>query len=146
MRSFYPTVKKIFFLAIVLAIALATDAQEKKYAKNATQNTSSIPNNKPGAADRVIKVKGRLENKVGLMWAPFIGDVSHYVLERSTDGKKFNEIALFFTGDSGEETMYHYTDKLRRSYGGALYYRLRVEGLDGTVILTPVTSLNAVRF
>lgn len=104
---------------------------------------SSIAQN--NVIDPVIKVKSRGDKNVNLIWRGFTGDVSQYILERSIDARKFQEIAVFVAMFSDDEPFYEFTDRFRTSYGGPLYYRLRVEGLDGSVIYTPVTVLKAVQ-
>lgn len=81
---------------------------------------------------------------VSLAWMAYTGDVSQYVLERSTDGKRYVEVSAFFTL-SNEEPYYEFTDRFKSAYPGPLYYRLRVEGHDGGMIYAPVTVLNAVK-
>nr|MBA4168129.1 hypothetical protein [Chitinophagaceae bacterium] len=83
------------------------------------------------------------DKKILLTWMPVKGGVSHYVLERSLDGRTFEEQGLFFTGDWESEAEYTYLEKLHRPNAGPLFYRLRVVGVDGSVIYTPVTILNA---
>ena len=74
---------------------------------------------------------------------PMGSGVSHYVLERSFDGRTFEEQGLFFTGDWDAETEYSYVEKLRKPAAGPLFYRLRVVGVDGSVVYTPVTIVHA---
>jgi hypothetical protein len=87
--------------------------------------------------DPVVKVKNRSEKNVDLSWQAFTGDVSQYVLERSIDARRFQEIIVFVTVLSNDEPAYEFTDRFRSAYTGPLYYRLRVEGLDGSVVYTP---------
>jgi hypothetical protein len=84
----------------------------------------------------VIKIMARNDTKVMLSWAPFSEGVSHYTLERSFDGRHYEEAGVFFTGEWGNEPVYKYIDKLRRPYAGTVYYRLRVTGVDGTQAYT----------
>ena len=121
----YPSLK-IFLLVITLV------AGAKSYAQNKI-------------IDPVVKVKNRSDKNVNLAWQAFTGDVSQYVLERSTDARKFQEITVFVAMFSNDETSYEFTDRFKSPYAGPLYYRLRVEGLDGSVLYTPVTILKAVQ-
>jgi hypothetical protein len=106
--------------------------------------TSTQAQNK--ISDPVVKVKNRSEKNVNLIWPAFSGDVSQYVLERSTDARRFQEVSVVVAMfGSDEEPLYEFTDRFRSSYSGPLYYRLRVEGLDGSVIYTPVTILKAMQ-
>ena len=124
MKALYLSLRLLFFACIFLA-AKDSIAQSK-------------------IVDPVVKVKGRSDKMVSLAWMAYTGDVSQYVLERSTDGKKFVEVSAFFTL-SNEEPYYEFTDRFKSSYPGPLYYRLRVEGQDGGMIYAPVTILYAVK-
>ena len=117
---------KIFLLLIILVAGTSTNAQQKM-------------------TDPVVKLKNRSDKNVDLIWQAFAGDVSQYVLERSIDGRKFQEIVVFVTVMSNDEPVYEFADRFRSAYTGPLYYRLRIEGLDGSVIYTPVTILKAVQ-
>lgn len=131
------------FLAI-LAIG-TTKAQDASYASLSKDNTSSSSGysvSRPQVNEPYIKITARTQTKIMLTWSPFKGAVSHYVLERSTDGHIFEEAGVLFTGDWETEPDYFYADKFRKPYAGPLFYRLRVVGLEGSVIYTPVTILN----
>ena len=95
--------------------------------------------------DPVVKVKNRSEKNVNLIWPAFTGDVSQYVLERSIDARRFQEVSVVVAMFGGDEPVYEFTDRFRSAYAGPLYYRLRVEGLDGSVVYTPVTILKAMQ-
>ena len=98
------------------------------------------------ASDPVVKIKNRSDKNVNLIWPAFTGDVSQYVLERSTDARRFQEVSVVVAMfGSNEEPVYEFTDRFRSAYAGPLYYRLRVEGLDGSFVYTPVTSLKALQ-
>jgi hypothetical protein len=95
--------------------------------------------------DPVVKVKNRSEKNVNLIWPAFSGDVSQYVLERSIDARKFQEVSVIVAMFGSDEPVYEFNDRFRAAYAGPLYYRLRVEGLDGSVVYTPVTTLKALQ-
>ena len=95
--------------------------------------------------DPVVKVKNRSEKNVNLVWPAFTGDVSQYVLERSTDARRFQEVSVVVAMFGSDEPVYEFSDRFRSAYAGPLYYRLRVEGLDGSVVYTPVTILKAMQ-
>lgn len=145
MKTLYPSLQKISAFLIAFIICGAVNAQDKDYAANTKQRTSFSLNDCFESVEPVVKVRSRTDKKIVLNWAPFKGGVSHYILERSTDGRSFQEVGLLFTGDDSEEPVYVFTDKLRSSYAGPLFYRLRVAGLDGSEIYTPVTIMNAER-
>jgi hypothetical protein len=134
MKTLIPTL-------IAILVIGTTQAQEASYASLTKEKaTYSAVHSEPSAP--YIKIKARTDRKILLTWAPIPGGVSHYVLERSFDGHTFEEQGLFFTGDWVEQSEYSYVEKLRRPIAGPLFYRLRVVGVDGTVIYTPVTIIN----
>jgi hypothetical protein len=138
MKTLYPSIQKISALVMAIAIAGSVNAQKGDYALNSRSTTSysAQPN---VVAGPVIRIMARSANKIVLKWTPFSEGVSHYVLERSADGRRFEEAGLFFTGEWGNEPVYTYTDKLRRAYAGPVFYRLRVVGQDGSELYTTVT-------
>ncbi len=73
------------------------------------------------------------DNKVVLSWATDMQkNTSHFVIERSTNGKDYDEAALLFAeGNSNKYTEYSYTDKLPAGSNGVLFYRLRMVDIDG---------------
>lgn len=123
---------------MAIVIAGVVNAQKGEYALNSrsTASYSAQPNMLAGP---VVRIMARSANKIVLKWAPFSEGVSHYVLERSPDGRRFEEVGLFFTGEWGNEPIYTYTDKFRRAYAGPVFYRLRVVGLDGSEVYTTVS-------
>jgi hypothetical protein len=72
-------------------------------------------------------------NVVNLTWATASEiNVSHFVIEKSTDGQNFTEAAMVFaTGNSTDRRNYEYTDNLGSSFAKVIYYRLRSMDLDG---------------
>jgi hypothetical protein len=105
--------------------------------------TSSYAQKKTGGP--VVKVKNRSEKNVNLIWPAFTGDISQYVLERSTDARKFQEVSVVVAMFGSDEPVYEFNDRFRSAYAGPLYYRLRVEGLDGSVVYTPITMLKGLQ-
>lgn len=57
---------------------------------------------------------------------------SHFILERSTDGENFSQVALVFgEGESNQKLTYSYTDKDMKGRSGIIYYRLKQVDVDG---------------
>jgi hypothetical protein len=57
---------------------------------------------------------------------------SHFMIERSTDGENFSQVALVFgAGESDSKISYSYNDKDLKSRGGIIYYRLKQVDVDG---------------
>lgn len=70
-----------------------------------------------------------LENKnVKLNWTTATEEnFSHYVVERSTDGKNFSEVAtVFANGNTNQTSVYGFKDNNISSSTGMLFYRLRL--------------------
>lgn len=59
-------------------------------------------------------------------------NVSHFVVEKSLNGKDFNEAAVIFTeGNSALRREYNFKDELKAITGGLVYYRLKIVDMDG---------------
>lgn len=58
---------------------------------------------------------------------------SHYEIERSTDGRNFSPIAIYFGNNNATGSIYKYRDKLiRENNTGVLFYRLNMHNTDGS--------------
>ena len=89
------------------------------------------------------KFTATLEKKnVLLNWSIDTDDnFSHYVIERSNDGKHFTDIGIVFTSGlatPGEISHYKYRDLTVPSSNGILYYRLRWEEKNRETYYSPV--------
>ena len=77
----------------------------------------------------------KLENKKPVIsWVSSVEQqLSHYVIERSTNGSEFSEAALVFAnGTSSIASKYSFSDNAMASLNkGMLYYRLRMVDADG---------------
>jgi len=145
MTQLYRPIQHIAAMLLIALCSGSLQAQEGDYTVTKSKAVSHVFTDHSGKViEPVVKVKGRTDRRILLTWAPFSGAVSHYVLERSPDGRQFEEAGLFFTGDWSEEPVYNYSDTFRKPYLGPLYYRLRVVGLDGTEVYTPITVLRAI--
>ncbi|HEY6504054.1 MAG TPA: T9SS type A sorting domain-containing protein [Chitinophagaceae bacterium] len=67
------------------------------------------------------------QNKVDLKWTTASEiNVSHFVIERSFDGKNFSEAGLVFaTGNTSENVNYSFADNITNTKQPMIYYRLR---------------------
>lgn len=73
-------------------------------------------------------------NKVELNWTSATeSELSHYVIEKSTDGTNFSEAGVVFAaGNSTEKIDYRFVDdKINTNSTGVYYYRLRTVDIDG---------------
>jgi hypothetical protein len=83
-------------------------------------------------------------DKVDLKWATASEkNVSHFSIEKSTDGINYKEAGLVFAYGNTTETMnYTFPDKnINTSKAGVIYYRLRSVDIDGKSELSFVTSV-----
>jgi Secretion system C-terminal sorting domain len=67
-------------------------------------------------------------------------NTTHFDIERSYDGKQFEKIGE--TKAQGKAAMYEYLDKAPLSGVGGLYYRLKINDLDGKSSYTNVVTLS----
>ena len=76
----------------------------------------------------------KINAKVILNWATASEvSTSHFVIQRSIDGKEFNDAALLFTqeGDRNTQVEYNYADNASSIKADIVYYRLKMVDLDG---------------
>lgn len=68
-----------------------------------------------------------------LSWTTEVEEnVSHFVVEKSLNGKDFTEAGILFTGaNSSLRREYGFKDDLKAITGGLVYYRLKIVDLDG---------------
>lgn len=73
-------------------------------------------------------------NKVDLKWSTATEiNASHFVIERSVDGKTYNELGIeFAAGNSTSVKNYQYTDNIGSTDKTVYYYRLRMVDADGS--------------
>lgn len=116
--------KKSLFLLFSTLIAFAVFAQN-------SSNNSSAEFMLPlvlKSFDASIHSK-----KVNLKWVTgHEKDLSHFVIERSTNGSDYAEEAIVFaSNNSGAVHNYHFADALNTSTSGAVYYRLKLMDTRG---------------
>jgi hypothetical protein len=72
-------------------------------------------------------------SKVDLKWTTASEiNVSHFVIERSTDGADYSDAGVVFAyGNASDKTNYSFSDNLSNIQSGVVYYRLRSVDLDG---------------
>ena len=72
-------------------------------------------------------------NKADLKWTAAAEiKVSHFVIEKSTDGINYHDAAVVFAFENATgKTSYSYSDKLNNSQPGVVYYRLCVVTENG---------------
>lgn len=72
-------------------------------------------------------------NKVNLSWTTAMElNVSHFVVEKSTDGNNYSDAGIVFAvGNSSEKVNYAFIDNLGNTQAKIIYYRLRSVDVDG---------------
>lgn len=75
---------------------------------------------------------------VNLNWGTTVEEgFSHFVLQRSTDGKEFTDIATVLSGNSSQAASYQYKDRSVPN-SGTVYYRLALNDKSGEVSYSQV--------
>jgi hypothetical protein len=97
---------------------------------NADKQPASSSLNKLASFSAVISNSG----KVDLKWTTEIEtNLSHIMVERSTDGKNFKDAALVFTyGTTTARSDYAFADNISKMKSANIYYRLRIVDANGT--------------
>jgi hypothetical protein len=85
-------------------------------------------------------------NQVLLNWSTDTEkDVSHFVIQKSLNGKDFTDAGILFTeGNSDVRKEYRFKDNLRNITSGLLYYRLIIVELNGRYKQSPVRIIRSV--
>lgn len=66
-------------------------------------------------------------------------DLSHFVIERSSNGSDYQEVGMLFTeGNTDMRREYSFPDRIGTGHSGVLYYRLRMVDMDGRFQYSPV--------
>jgi hypothetical protein len=80
------------------------------------------------------------DNKVELTWSTSMEkNVSHFVIERSTNGTDYSDVGMLFTnGDSEIQRDYKFNDDVKQISKGVIYYRLKIVDLDARFEYSPV--------
>lgn len=83
-------------------------------------------------------------NKADLTWKTVAeSNVSHFVVEKSFDGKEFNQAGVVFArGNETDITVYTFTDILDTDKAGVVYYRIRSVDIDGKFDLSGIRIIH----
>ena len=109
--------------------ASATDRQFSLYMKGFNYPNQIIL---PVKLESFTAILNNNSTKVDLRWVTsYEKNVSHFVVEKSTDGKTYNDAGVVFAyGNSSEVMNYTFTD-LVSTLENVIYYRLRSVDADG---------------
>lgn len=83
---------------------------------------------------KLVSFNAVLNNdKADLKWTTASEEnVSHFVIEKSFDGKEFHDAGIVFAyGSTSEQKNYDFSDNVNTSQAGVIYYRLRSVDIDG---------------
>jgi hypothetical protein len=110
--------KSVLFI-LVSASAFISNARTGTHPVNPANFTAVLNNN----------------NKVDLKWSTETEtNLSHFIVEKSTDGKNFSDAALVFAyGNTTSESDYAFADNISKIKSGFIYYRLVTINADGTM-------------
>ena len=83
-------------------------------------------------------------NKADLTWKTVAeSNVSHFVVEKSFDGKEFNQAGVVFArGNETDITVYTFTDMFDTDKAGVVYYRIRSVDIDGKFDLSGIRIIH----
>jgi hypothetical protein len=92
----------------------------------------------------LLSFTGTLKNdKIELNWVTTNEvNVSHIIIEKSTDGINYKDLAMFLSINSGaEKNYYQYADKINVKMDGVYYYRLRTVNNNGSSTFSEVKRI-----
>jgi len=94
---------------------------------------------------QVTSFKSKVNNdRVDLSWASTSEkNISHFIIEKSIDGKNYSQAGLVFAYDNTTETMnYPFFEKnIKANNNGVIYYRLSSVTNDGIIEFSQVTTV-----
>lgn len=87
------------------------------------------------------------KSKVDLKWITSSEkDVSHFEIERSTDGTNYSQAAVMFAyGNTSEDKTYTFSNDISNLQNGLIFYRLRSVDIDGKSQLSEVRIIRIGR-
>jgi hypothetical protein len=114
-------------LGAISVSASSASRQYSLYMKDFSYNINTLP-------VKMYSFTANLNNsKVDLKWITASEiNVSHFIVEKSTDGVNFSEAGLMFAyGNAIDKTNYSLSDNVNTNQTGVIYYRLRSFDIDG---------------
>jgi hypothetical protein len=129
--SLKQNLQKSMLLILISALACISNA------RTATSGTTPV-----NAANFTAVLSNN--NKVDLKWSTEKeNNLSHFIVERSTDGKNFSDNALVFAyGNTTSESAYAFADNISKIKSSVIYYRLCIVDGDGTIRYTENRIIN----
>jgi hypothetical protein len=119
MKTLTQTLLKSVLVLLVSAFSINANATEGIVPAKATSFTVAVNSNNT--------------KKIDLKWSTEIEtNLSHFIVERSTDGVNFSDAALVFAyGNTRAKADYAFADNISRLLTGAVYYRIISISTDG---------------
>lgn len=85
------------------------------------------------------------KGNVVLSWTGHEKAFSHYVLQRSTDGKNYTDVAFVFANGNTETSNYMYKDAKVSSATGVLIYRLKMVDISEEFVYSDARSIRLAK-
>ncbi len=153
MKTFVPSkqniLKAVLFI-LVSASGITSQAQsstgfafDNVSVNSGSTSTNGTVNLLPDVNQTSFTVMLNNESKVDLKWSTATEiNLSHFMVERSTDGINFSDAALVFAyGNTTSRSDYAFRDNISNIQSDVVYYRLRYVNVDGKNQNSEVRSL-----
>lgn len=125
-------------ILVLTSVSLANDNQKQVYSSYNEAGFQGII-----TVDMFTASLAPQGQKIDLKWTTNNEiNMSHFIVERSTDGKNFINAALVFAyGNTSGATTYTFSDKLAESLTGTVYYRFFAVDNKGKAQLSETRSI-----
>lgn len=111
----------------------ASGASERMYSLYFQDFTYTAPNSVTLPVNLKAFDAKLASGKALLNWTAAETKFSHYIIERSTDGKSYSDRTMIFaTGQQGLDASYSFSENVSNVSDGLVYYRLKMVDIDGT--------------
>ncbi len=126
MKTLTQNLLKAMLVLLVSALTIASNASVNTVPVKPASFTADFNNNNT--------------KKVDLKWSTEIEtNLSHFIVERSTDGVNFSDAALVFAyGNTTAKSDYAFADNINRILSGSVYYRIISISEDGKTMYSDV--------
>jgi hypothetical protein len=126
MKTLTQTLLKSLLVLLISASTIASNASVNIVPVTPVSFTASVNNNNTKKVD--LKWSTEIETKL-----------SHFIVERSTDGVNFSDAALVFAyGNTTAKSDYAFADNISRVLSGSVYYRIISIGDNGKAVYSNV--------
>ncbi|MBL7697137.1 MAG: T9SS type A sorting domain-containing protein [Chitinophagaceae bacterium] len=111
----------------------ASGASERMYSLYFQDFTYNVPHNVTLPVNLKSFDAKLSSGKAFLNWTASETKFSHYIVERSTDGKNYSDRTMIFaTGKEGSDATYSFSENVSNVSDGLVYYRLKMVDIDGS--------------